>query len=402
MGPCVVKRTDLDPDSDGEDETKAAYYADKGKAPRSTRKPRGAYTKSDKKRKRSVVNDNGYDDHPQAKRARTSSDPSYVAGGPPPVEPMGYYTNLPPQHHGYYNQNGYMTPENGIARPSYNNAIPPPPPIDDYNESSLPPPPIIESKSENGQSRSPPARIPMPLLSGENNHNGIESMNGDIPPSTEYAIGMNGGQNNEQEESGPPPPPPPLEEFAPLPVDNGVNGNGVHDKNKKADKNNEEAKQEENVDIITMETTTTKGNDNVEQKEEIQTISFDKVCNNKAESMVELNGQNGHKTQNNAPNTTDTGNNKNNNNEQPSMDDEDCINVGSDDDDNNNNEQQSMDDEDCINVGSDDDDLPDLTVPNSSPSPSAKHKKAFSLSTNGNEEQQQAEDEDDDLILSLP
>lgn len=31
MGPCVVKRTDIDPDSDGEDETKAAYYADKGK-----------------------------------------------------------------------------------------------------------------------------------------------------------------------------------------------------------------------------------------------------------------------------------------------------------------------------------------------------------------------------------
>eukprot|EP01083_Nonionella_stella_P097567 274262_1 len=49
MGPCVVKRTDNDPDSDGEDETKAAYYADKGKKRPSSRKSSGAYTK---KRKR--------------------------------------------------------------------------------------------------------------------------------------------------------------------------------------------------------------------------------------------------------------------------------------------------------------------------------------------------------------
>lgn len=160
MGPCVVKRTDVDPDSDGEDETKAAYYADKGKAPRSTRKSRGAYSKSDKKRKRSDDDDNNqfnqYND-PQTKRARISS--------PPPVEPMGYYPHPPSNHHGYYNQNGYMMPENGVTRPPYNhindqmnidnninnhnnhNGIPPPPPIDDYNESSLPPPPIIESKS---------------------------------------------------------------------------------------------------------------------------------------------------------------------------------------------------------------------------------------------------------------
>ena len=134
MGPCVVKRTDLDPDSDGEDETKAAYYADKGKAPRSAR---GAYSKSDKKRKRS--NDNEYNDdyngdnnHPQLKRPRTSSDPYHG----PPQQQIGYYPHPGPEHHGYYAQDGYMTAENGEIppRPPYHTAMPPPPPIDDFNE----------------------------------------------------------------------------------------------------------------------------------------------------------------------------------------------------------------------------------------------------------------------------
>ena len=55
-----------------------------------------------------------------------------------------------------------------------------------------------------------------------------------------------------------------------------------------------------------------------------------------------------------------------------------------------------VDDEDCINVSDDEDDLPDLKVPNSSPSPSLKHKKF------NHHQQHDVEDEDDDLILALP
>eukprot|EP01083_Nonionella_stella_P085912 238370_1 len=46
-GPCVIQRTDIDPDSDGEDETKVAYYADKSKK-QSNFKRRVAHTKKRK------------------------------------------------------------------------------------------------------------------------------------------------------------------------------------------------------------------------------------------------------------------------------------------------------------------------------------------------------------------
>ena len=115
MGPCVVKRTDEDPDSDGEDETKAAYYADKGKTPRSPRKPRGAYTK---KRKRKD------DGAPPTKRARV--DPT-GPGVPPPMQPIptqqqpAYNTTLPPppSNGGYYHQGGYAHNTNGYGN-NYN------------------------------------------------------------------------------------------------------------------------------------------------------------------------------------------------------------------------------------------------------------------------------------------
>lgn len=195
---------------------------------------------------------------------------------------------------------------------------------------------------DKGQSGSPPAQIPMPLMNDyENGMNGMNGMNGNM-------------------DSGPlPPPPPPLEEFAPLPVppsplnqdkNGATNGhkNGHTNDNETENGNIEESKQEEHIDNVIIETP---GNDDKEQKEEIENISFDKITKNGTKSMIELNGI-----------------------------------------------TNNVEDEDCINIGSDDDDLPDLKVPNSSPSPSAKQKKVFSL----NLFKQQQADEDDDLILSLP
>jgi len=183
MGPCVVKRTDEDPDSDGEDETKAAYYADKGKTPK-PRKPRGAYSTS-KKRKRKD------DGAPAAKRARTVVDPH---GVPPPMQPIpnqngGYNTQLPvpPVGGGYYHRDGYAHHNgNGYAH-QYNfndDQSQPTPPI--------PQPPAMDYVDGIGNSSTPP--IPMAMATGA----------GDcIPPQVDDGMAV--------------PPPPPLEEFDSVP-----------------------------------------------------------------------------------------------------------------------------------------------------------------------------------------
>eukprot|EP01083_Nonionella_stella_P288828 982841_1 len=75
MGPCVVRCTDIDPESDGVDETKATYYHDKGKK-RPNSKRCGVYTK---KRKR----DDDYVPTPSKRQRRnhtSSTSPTYSAG----------------------------------------------------------------------------------------------------------------------------------------------------------------------------------------------------------------------------------------------------------------------------------------------------------------------------------
>ena len=126
MGPCVVKRTDEDPDSDEEDETKAAYYADKGKTPK-PRKPRGAYSTSKKRKRKDDGSAGG------AKRART--DPHSL---PPPCEPIpngGFTANYPPppSNGGYYHQGGYAHSTNGYGHNfNFNDPPIPNPPCVDY------------------------------------------------------------------------------------------------------------------------------------------------------------------------------------------------------------------------------------------------------------------------------
>jgi len=188
MGPCVVKRTDEDPDSDGEDETKAAYYADKGKTPK-PRKPRGAYSTS-KKRKRKD------DGAPASKRARTVVDPQ---GAPPPMQPIpdqngAFNTHLPPPPAGggYYHQDGYAHRSNGYEH-QYNfndDQSQPTPPI--------PQPPAMDYVDGMGNSSTPP--IPMAMATGAGDHTNNEC----IPPQIvddQMAV----------------PPPPPLEEFDSVP-----------------------------------------------------------------------------------------------------------------------------------------------------------------------------------------
>merc|ERR1712154_200391 len=134
MGPCVVKRTDIDPDSDGEDETKAAYYADKGK-----KRPMKKKKSPTKKRKRADdANDGELENH---KRQRLDDRDMNMNG-------QSYY--YPPQDDGYYHANGYMAPMNGHHGNGYHHqyqyqygyqqAVPP---MHDVNEEDCPPPPPI-------------------------------------------------------------------------------------------------------------------------------------------------------------------------------------------------------------------------------------------------------------------
>lgn len=143
MGPCVVKRTDIDPDSDGEDETKAAYYADKGKK-RPMKKAKKASTT--KKRKRNNENNgieaNGHgNDHKRQRLdvAMHSMPPSLDGFNANEQGQQSYYYPPPMnnghgngQFDGYYHQNGYMHSVN-------NNDNYPPPPMAEANEDCLPP-----------------------------------------------------------------------------------------------------------------------------------------------------------------------------------------------------------------------------------------------------------------------
>eukprot|EP01083_Nonionella_stella_P272305 923314_1 len=209
MGPCVVKRTDNDPDSDGEDETKAAYYADKGKKRPSSRKSSGAYTK---KRKR---DDNTNNNTPTiAKRQRrndNNNNNNNMVGMPPPMisanDSSGqssqiYYPPLPGGYNGYYNSNGYMSPHyngngyhNGGGGGGTGNT---PPPIQ-HQSSSGSTPPLMGSiyENENGN------------INMITHRDIIHSRIDDIPP-----------------------PPPPLEEIEPMKIENIDDSNDVDNKEK--------------------------------------------------------------------------------------------------------------------------------------------------------------------------
>jgi len=148
-GACVVKRTDEDPDSDGEDETKAAYYADKGKTPK-PRRARGAY--STKKRKRSD-DDGSYCN--EAKRPRLDPAPSgQEAQYPPPPMNGGYYHRAGYVHHGQQ-LNGQRAPD-----PQHNGTLPHLPPIEFHDgNSSTPPIPMAVSTAMAADSESVAPRI---------------------------------------------------------------------------------------------------------------------------------------------------------------------------------------------------------------------------------------------------
>eukprot|EP01084_Bolivina_argentea_P148498 259593_1 len=106
MGPCVVQRINLDCDSDSEDETKVAYYADKGKT-RPNLKSRHVRTK---KRKR----EHDYVPTPSKRQRRNS-----IYG---PQEDVPHYAHSPPPtkadcaHDPYYAQQTSSTPHIAKAR----------------------------------------------------------------------------------------------------------------------------------------------------------------------------------------------------------------------------------------------------------------------------------------------
>lgn len=203
MGPCVVKRTDEDPDSDGEDETKAAYYQDKGKTPKSPRKPRATPSK---KRKRKDDGGAG-----GAKRARM--DPR---SGPPPMEGLngngqshgdgnGITTTLPapPDNAGYYSQHGYVHPVhvNGSGAP-----LPQPPPmdfVDGGRSNSIPPMAMATDSTGHGRGD----RVTRPLMATNSSY---------ISPRIDDPMASGHGPGAQMAV----PPPPPLEEFdcAPSPA----------------------------------------------------------------------------------------------------------------------------------------------------------------------------------------
>eukprot|EP01083_Nonionella_stella_P174392 604386_1 len=86
MGSCVIQRTDIDPDSDGEDETKVAYYADKSKKQSTPNiKRRGAHSKKRKFADKHVP-------IPSKRQRRNCNH------GPPSPKPSYYPEQLTPTH----------------------------------------------------------------------------------------------------------------------------------------------------------------------------------------------------------------------------------------------------------------------------------------------------------------
>jgi len=184
VGPCVVKRTDFDPNSDGEDETKLAYYASKGV------KRSGPYSRNprpSKKRKTSSASEY----HHNGGGDVASVDYGVMAHALPPyiamhadigdsLPPMVQLEPPPPQHHHALG---------GVDEP----------PMDGHNESSLPPMPVLMQ----------------------------------MPTSTAVAAAA----------SPPPPPPPPLEEFDAPPLEYAPVGVAVvqHDGNDDDEKDTSEA-----------------------------------------------------------------------------------------------------------------------------------------------------------------
>eukprot|EP01083_Nonionella_stella_P062889 163498_1 len=268
MGPCVVKRTDTDPDSDGEDETKAAYYADKGKK-RPNSKRRGAYTK---KRKR----DDDFVVPTPSKRQRRNHNQ-----GPPPPEPvpMNSYAHYPPPTNGdgYYHPNGYMQPNDGVYNRYYAQQPPPatppiiPPHINGNGHSNnLPPPPEYH---EGDIASTPP--IPM-AISTDNDDFTMGSYHGHVPR-----------MNDERMFDQVIPPPPALEPLEPIEKPNGNMNINSHDINQGmpdiASKNEElivtvlpdggaenviyltEDKSKEKEETITSNNAETKGKDEEEE-----------------------------------------------------------------------------------------------------------------------------------------
>ena len=159
MGPCVVKRTDIDPDSDGEDETKAAYYADKGK-----KRPMKKRKSPSKKRKRTEmeVDDDANGMNHKRQRLDNSLPPTFDSNDQYLQQQTYFYPppngNVNGYHQGYYHQNGYMHTVHNDQPPMMESNYPPPPITNELNEclpptiddnggciADIPPPPALEA-----------------------------------------------------------------------------------------------------------------------------------------------------------------------------------------------------------------------------------------------------------------
>jgi len=344
MGPCVVKRVDEDPDSDGEDETKAAYYADKGKGRAPNKTPSTA-------NKRKLRDRDATDPSISYKRQRTNENDDLLAL-PPTVEiaPTLQYAQPPtvydyppppaqPAYHGMYHRNGYMTqPAHAFhhdAPPYLEEDLPTalhthphdvPPPQNGYdehdNDLAMPPPPIMDTQSEHQQSVSP--GIPMPIAIGD-----------DTAPRIENGL-LHIAQHHDDNA---PPPPPPLELFDP-------------DKKVAANEAPRGVAENSSDCLVTVNPSVQTGN-----TENVNGVSGDNDA--KEQEVVTQNGQ-----------------------KQSNEDDGDCINVSGDDEEKERQEEEE-----------EDDDL-NLKIAGVSPSPRAKHKKQ-------NSEDARKENENEDVDLTL-